>query len=394
MKNFFKKVALHTNRSVFNVLLILLPSAFLFTFIFSQPPIVKKMLRDSGLYKVVSDTVVNGLATDQFTQQVAAQGISVDTIHKAAKKTVSSGLVEKKFEAIIDSTYDWLYGRTDKLSVNLDLRKETNQFSTYIAQDATQQIAQKPICTQQQLLDLSAKNASSLDTLSITTLPCRPENLNIDALKAQFSSTVETTQQMTTQTDPSAAPQNTTVALNQTANVAVPIGFRIMTVSFYISVVMAIVSLLLFWLLLRDRQQFFAIVGKSTLVSGVLLVVYALASQWIIQQLPYLMQGGSSKEIQTSLRPFASVSIATLLWCGGGYIVTGILLFVAKRRYSQSSKVSEATPPVVQPVPSVTAAPQEAQVTPVPLPLPPQEVIGYNKEHDRYQDTAGQPRKD
>ena len=377
MKHFFRTFAIKSLQSLLGVMLIVLPTAFLFTFIFSQPSVVKTFLKESGLYATMSNSIITNLTSGTMTQQA----LPVGPLTKAAQQTLPPETIQHKVELLIDDTYAWLYGEKSELSLQLNLTTETTQIKEAVVSDVVASMQQKTPCTATELQQLS----SGSDLSSLSNLPCQPPGIDYEALRQQLTQSVASTQHagladagtgnvpiqelFNTSPQDSGQQPSSIQAIGEVANTTVPAIFRVMFVSFYIGVVLVGLILGGLWLLIKDLPKFLGSAAKSLVVSGVLLLIYAGISLWLLNNSARLFQVDPTTQLQTvqaSLRPFAGVSIATLFSFAGAYLVAGIGLLVLRGHVIHARTLRDA----------MRSATQETQPPTV------QEVIRYNREHD------------
>jgi hypothetical protein len=404
MKKFFKNVAIHLSQSTLGLLLILLPSAFLFTFIFSQPMTVKAMLKDSGLYETISHSMADNLSSISSVKQ---QGLSVEAINKATRKVVSGPVVQAKVETLIDGVYAWLYGQKKELSLQLDLTKETQEIASTVSMDTIASLQQKPVCTTAQLQQLNLTASTPDDLGLLSSLPCQPPGVDYDTLSKQVSetlravesqqnpgdNTVSLTQFFATPSQSTASQPKGVQTVSEAVNTTVPILFRVAMIGFYICAALMLVAIGLLWLLLKDIVSLSGRLAKSLIVSGLFLVVYAMISLWLLNNAGQLLQNGPVSQISTlqaSLRPFAGVSITTLFVFAGLYISIGIGFIFLQRHFIHQRIVDDADKSIpVAPVLSNSSVEVTNDTTQPPDNVQSQQtqptvqdVIRYNKNHD------------
>ena len=398
MKRFLQNLGKHFSQSFLGLILFILPSAFLFTFIFSQPTTVKTMLRESELYTTLSSTIGSSLSS---APAVSQQAISSEVVENAVQKVISPSTIQSKVETLIDDIYAWLYGKEKELSLKLDLTQETQQVGSIVARETILSLQQKPVCTTAQLQALNVNTTTPPNINTLSTLPCQPPGIDYVLLEQQAISSLQSRQSPSQSSgtvpfapgsNPTGTSSDVTTAMGtagETVNATVPVMFQIAAISFYIVIVCLVLIIGIMWLLLKDSVQFYGRLAKTTFVSGILLVLYAAISLWLLNNAAQLFQNASSAQIntlQSSLRPFAGVSITVLFVFGGLYVAAGIGFMLLRRHLlmvrtlREAQKVPTIVPPTLQTPPIASVAntsspPPENQPTI-------QEVIRYNKDHD------------
>ncbi len=334
-----KKFALYLSRGLLTSFLFLLPTAFLFTFILSQPAPVKKLVKDSGAYAYISRTVVESTVAS-LTGSGQTYGLSQEAVTRAAKKAFPPGDIEKKGDRLIVETYAWLESTRRDYQPTVDIKSNQAIFTAALAHEAKKAFETKPVCGDSQLLELSSEN--------LLQSPCKPSNINEDFLNAMFAQSVP----RVVEEQSAALPVDTTAAKNTnrpdegSGGAASPqLFFSILKNSFYVIAGLAIIFLAIIFGLVRSVRLYCKLVAKSLGVVGILLLLYSLLVQWALDQrfLEKIFAGGQGDIVQGIALAFAAVSIQANLYFGAGYIV-GALLLLGVCRLLKSPKETPSPP--------------------------------------------------
>ncbi|OGL33570.1 hypothetical protein A3F64_02450 [Candidatus Saccharibacteria bacterium RIFCSPHIGHO2_12_FULL_42_8] len=350
MKHFFKKAAIWFNHGFIVLFLFILPSAFLFTFIFSQPQNVKNMLEESGVYEILSLTIAD-VATNSMQGTLSSYGLSQDTIRQISNDAFSLAKVQKPSEIFIDDTYKWLNGEQSRLQLKIDLQSNQKAFLDGLSEALVKTTLAKPICTTAQLQQI----ASSQSQNSVLQAPCRPSNFDINSIKDIFNqqsveSQVESVQQVATSSNPDQAHTNPTSTLgidNNIYGISIPLIFSVLKNSFYITSLLLVFAAGTLYLLIRESKKYTTNIAKPLLTTGLLLCVYAGISWWLTGQklLSKVLPGEQGELTEKTISSFALVSIKTVFIFGGVYIFFASILFIINHRRSKKDIV---VPPVPQ----------------------------------------------
>lgn len=363
MKQTLKKIAIWFNCGFLVILLLILPSAFLFTFIFSQPQPVKDILKQSKIYPALGGMIADA-SVSSLQSAGADYGLSKEAIRRVSEKAFPASDIQQKSEGLIDDVFTWLRGDKPALEVRFDLEKNKQLLVQGLSEEEVKAAASKPVCTTQQLQQLASSQAQS------SSLPatCRPSTLDINSLQATLEqsmsavNTPEVTQAVaSTQPAGKTLPQQNIFAVpkldNTVYGVPIPLVFSILKNSFYIVLALiALVGLALFGLT-RQLSRFLSVIGHPLLTTGILLVVYALVAQWFVGQniLSKLVAGEPSKSIDTVVHSFVAVSTSVVICFGATYIVLAIAMLVFNHWRKQKQPVDQ-TKQEVSDTPSSTAS--------------------------------------
>lgn len=138
-------------------------------------------LKEGKVYDNIADSVAQ-IAEDNLnktdenqpvdgqSQEDAGQMPDTATLIKAAKTALPPNVLQENVEAVINSSYDWLEGKTDTIVLNLDLSDEKKAFIDALGNEAIVRAASLPTCT--------AEQVSDFDPLSSE---CIPSGTNVAA---------------------------------------------------------------------------------------------------------------------------------------------------------------------------------------------------------------------
>jgi hypothetical protein len=150
----------------------------------ANPSHLESWLADSKIYDhVVSSALKQAEKTSPDSGNSGSVSLNDPIVRQAAETAFSPALVQQTVNTFINSNYDWLKGKTPTPDFKIDLTTAKQNFAKQVGQAAQAHLAALPICSAQQLAQLSIP----VDVLSIT---CRPATLDPKAEAAQVAQEV------------------------------------------------------------------------------------------------------------------------------------------------------------------------------------------------------------
>lgn len=350
MKQVFKKIAIWFSSGLLVVLLLILPSAFLFTFILSQPQSIKDILRQSEIYPAFSKAIVDTSAS--LTENSGSgYGLSKEATRRVAEKAFPASDIQQKSEGLIDDGFVWLEGDKPAFEIRLDLEKNKQLLVQGLSEEVVTAAASKPICTNEQL-----QQFASQDQMASLLATCRPSTLDANSLKAALEQNVSTlpisdvnqVAASVPSTDSSLPQQDIlpTPKLSSTIHgISIPSVFRVLRNGFYIVLALIVVVGLILFGLTRQLSRFLSVISHPLMTTGILLVVYALVGQWFVNQniLSKLIPGEPSHLLETTAQLFMAVSVDVIICFGASYIVFATVMYIYNHRQKQKQSPDQTT---------------------------------------------------
>ncbi|MDO8335345.1 MAG: hypothetical protein Q7T74_00990 [Candidatus Saccharibacteria bacterium] len=268
----------------------------------------------------------------------ASYGLSTDTIKDISLKAFPASDVQKKSESLIDDSYSWLNGKHQKLVIKFDFNANTQVLMSGLADEIVKTTFTKPICSAEQL-------QQSIDPTALLQV-CRPANLDAMVLKEALTTSTSQAADVT-QAASSNLPGGTNVMQNNGAlaeldnnvqGVSIPFTFSILKNSFYILIILTLLVVSGMYGLTRERRTFLSLVAHPLLTTGLLLVIYAASSQWLIAQhfLSKFVPGEQTQLTEDTIQHFTSVGAWTVVSFGATYLVTALAIYIYN--YQQKKK--------------------------------------------------------
>lgn len=176
---FLKKFLYHFVGVIHKFIVLLLPLAFGVAILLSGPQYIEKALERSKAYDQVIPTVLDSsqkAAKDQESKKLLAD----PEIKAAAQKSFTPALIQTSTENVLDGLFAWAQGKTKEPEFRIDLTNAKADLASNIAAYAEKRANGLPVCTLQQLRQLSP----DIDLLQV---PCLPPGTNVSAVSQQYS---------------------------------------------------------------------------------------------------------------------------------------------------------------------------------------------------------------
>ena len=145
-----------------------------------RPEKIKSWAASSNIYSSVVDGFITQATQEQNDPNGAnSSSLANPAIQAAARKAVTPQLVQTSIESIVDGTFHWLDGKTNRPDFRIDLTAAKTTFATEAAQAAKARVLSLPSCPPRQF-------PSGTDPFEIS---CRPTanvfDVNIETAKYQ-----------------------------------------------------------------------------------------------------------------------------------------------------------------------------------------------------------------
>lgn len=337
--------------------LFFLPSAFLSTFVYSQPNVTKSILKESGVYTNISASIIE-MSASSLQSIGSSYGLPKEATDRVASKAFSAKDTQEKVEKLVDDGYDWLGGHKKVFVLELNLESNKQALISGLSEELVKHIEAKPICSAEQLQAFAegSQSSSILQT-------CRPQDLDINAFKNDFNQTLSAqqvpdavSQAAVSQipVDSSTQPSGSEVPVfrldsNEIHGVSAPLVFGIFKNMFYIALLIVILAAAALFGLMRQPLPFMKTLAHPLLTTGILLAFYALFTQWLIAQnfLSKLAPGQQTHLTEKTLQSFSLVSTRIMIYFGVSYIVIALVLYIfthkQKKKQDALKLVQEVT---------------------------------------------------
>lgn len=291
---------------------------------------VKSWLSDSGFY----DNVVESVLENAVDQSGEGDDVSIPAddpeIQAVAQDAFSSDFLKNSVEEVLDGTYAWLEGKTDKPEFSVDLSEAKQQLADGIGSYAARRAAELPACSTAQLQEMQANGFDALSS------ECLPPGVNPQTAGEDLSKQIATSEDFLGDTtfngdDLLVGDNDEKVTLDQAPEFKqVQTSFGWLNNALYVFAAIAILSAIGIILLSANKRKGISRFGTVILTAGVLLGVSLLlinrGSAWLNQRASDLGgESSASREIAANMASAVSSDVARLLlWYAVGFAVVGV----------------------------------------------------------------------
>ncbi len=300
------------------------------------PAKLESSLANSKIYDRVTASVL------QQAEKSSADGgnsgsvsLSDPLVQQAAEAAFSPSLIEQSVNTFINSNYDWLNGKQSSPDFKIDLSSAKQDFAQQVGQAVQSRLASLPVCSAQQLSQLSIP----VDLLSVK---CRPSTVDPKSEAAQVA------QEVNDSGDFLSNPVITAASLNQNelgqANSTsqgqpyykklswAPKAYRISVKLPWILGGLAILSGLGIFFVSPERRRGVRRIGAVLLVAGIILVAYKLVADAMVNKFAGISIKGAwgsdfKQPISDFLRQLEPQLVANYLLFGIVFIVAAMVIF-------------------------------------------------------------------
>ncbi len=167
---YIRKTAVGLLASLLLTCLIVFGVSFGIQRVFGTPEPIKTALKDSGLYRnIVADALDKAQESnktgDQSGQSKDEIPLDRPEVKAIIQDAASPEFLQAQTESVLDSSYDWLQGKTPTLSFAIDMADVKTRLADGIAQYATDHLAGLPACT------AGSVPSGDIDPFNATCLP-------------------------------------------------------------------------------------------------------------------------------------------------------------------------------------------------------------------------------
>lgn len=253
--------------------------------VFGTPDTLKQSLADSQTYDSVAAGIVDQAvanADKEQPQQAGEKSLDSKVAQDAMRKVVTPQRLRGYAEQVVEGTYNWLEGDTDKPDYAVDLSTIKKDLGVSVGDSAVQHLQELPVCTQQQLRKL---NPNDVDPFA---LPCRPPGINLKAERQKLINQV---------IKGDGALQDTEITADDTISESgqtpfeklafIPTIFQWSKVLPWILGILAVVSATGVVFIQNDRRTGIKSVAKPLLATGLLLLVSIVVTSFLLGRLQF-----------------------------------------------------------------------------------------------------------
>lgn len=155
--------------------------ALSFDIAFSHPAKLEKWLAQSNFYNSFVNNAIKQAESATESQLQPNGGVSLNdvAVQQTAESAFTPALVQQDVDAILNSNYAWLEGKTATPNFSIDLSSAKDSFAQRVGLYVQSHLSSLPVCTTAQAL-----SQPTTDPLSMT---CRPAPLNPADIGAQVT---------------------------------------------------------------------------------------------------------------------------------------------------------------------------------------------------------------
>lgn len=343
---------------------------------------IKHWVKDTGTYDTVVATVLEAAGKSSNNtpppeeQKDEGPDFTDPGFQDAIKKSISPAFLQQTFERIVDSSYDWMEGKTKKPEITLDLGQFKKDFGTNLGAYLTKRMNSLPICTAQQMRAMNG----DVDPFKTT---CRPKDYNVEQKSAQFTSDFINNKDFLPKTTLSAEDIKIrerfkgevieTSLFDILARVKAPERFQSGKTALFVLWGIVAATALVIIAASHNRRRGISFVGWALLVLGIFQALISLLSSTAFNMITQKMQSNpdgnqnaiTTKLVQPIIKSVLGTYSSTLITIGAAIGITGAALimvsFILKRRRT-AVKEEASAPAQAQPKESIEK-PAEAATT-------------------------------
>lgn len=171
-----RKLGLAFGKTLILLSIIFSALGFLYFNTLSKPEKIKLWLSDSALYPAIAETI-----QEQFLSEERDTGqIPPEIVESAVAKTFGQETAQTFIENSIDSTYLWLNGTQDELSLELDIKDYQEDFITNLNTGLLAKLNELPSCP-----------SGTIPSTDLFELQCIPQGVDINQVVSELTSQID-----------------------------------------------------------------------------------------------------------------------------------------------------------------------------------------------------------
>lgn len=330
--------------NLFRICVLALPPLVAFGVVFGTPDTIKQLARESGMYDSAIKAVLDQSAESPDNSGDSKNILKDPDIRLAVAKSFPSNDLQSASENIIDGSYAWLSGASDRPTFRVDLTEQKNSLINNLTEYATTKASRLPACTSTQLRELGRNMPDVLN------LPCLPPGVNPKTVGAQFAS--DNLSENEFLKDPvftmDDLPKDTGGRMLHQQLASAPVVFRWLNRGGLLATTGLILGGALYVLSGNNRRKAIRHCATVLVITGGFLLVAVLVYGFLIKKGENLL-GGSvvNVEFRDSLNAFL-LNIARhinniLGYVSGMYVIIGLTVLVIFRNQKQAVQAADAT---------------------------------------------------
>ena len=329
-------------------------AAISFNLNLAHPAKLEGWLADSGIYDRLPAAVLVQTQKSGTDSGAGSISLSDPAVVQAAQTAFPPDLLRHSANTFLDSSYDWLAGKTATPGFTIDLSAAKQNFAKLVGQAAAAHLAAVPACTPAQLAQLSIP----VDSLSVG---CRPATLTAQAEGARITESIDNSNDLLSDPVVTAGSLNQNLKNGQSlpyyqrsprAPKAYQVGLKLP----WILGSLAVLSGLGIVFIAPSRRRGARRIGVVLVEAGIILVVEKLVADALVKKFANTtLHNTLASQLKQPLSNFLHKAepqlVRPYLWFGILFLVAGlfILVMIFKTRGSSSKPKKPDTTPVDTP---------------------------------------------
>lgn len=240
---------------------------------------LKDTLRDSGVYTSAVDGIIEQATKEQKTGNEDVPIGDAD-VQKVIRDTLSPEFLEQTSSSAIDGIFSWLQGKTDQPEFSIELGAAKQRLANGLGDVALARASKLQPCSLEQLQTLNPNETN------IFSLPCLPPGVDLQAERAKLVNQIASSDELLKDTTVSVddLPQENGQDVFEKAE-AVPTAYQWLVRLPWILGGVALLSAAALIFLHDERRRGIWLIGRALLITGVILVIFTLISNYVIAQI-------------------------------------------------------------------------------------------------------------
>ncbi|HVV66473.1 MAG TPA: hypothetical protein VHB72_00150 [Candidatus Saccharimonadales bacterium] len=298
---------------------------------FTHPSKVEKWLNDSNLYGAFVENAIDQAERTAGTDQSGGISLSDTAVRQAAESAFSAQVLRTDVNAVIDSNYAWLQGKSSTPNFKVNLTDAKESFAQQVGNYVKTYLGGLPVCSSTQLAQLNPQTTDPL------TLQCRPPTVD------PATEGAEVTQQIANSTQFLSSPVVTAENINPNGDIqnngqpyyerfsSLPKMYQLSTILPWISGVIVLLSAAGVLFLAAWKRSAAKIIAVVLTAAGIIMLLLKFASDAAFHQAEnHIFNSSAIGQLQKALTTFFHLAENQLvkvdMWFGIAYLILALVL--------------------------------------------------------------------
>lgn len=283
---------------------------------------LKDTLNSSGAYDRAVDGIIEQATKEQREN---GEGVPIDDadVQKVIRDTLSPEFLEQNSSSAIDGIFGWLQGNTERPEFTIDLTETKQKLANGLGEVAFARASNLQPCTVQQLQTLDPNNTD------IFSLPCLPPGVDLQTERAKLVDQIANGDEFLKDSTISAdelPKENGQDVFDKAENV--PTVYQWLVRLPWILGGLAVLAATALLFLHDERRRGIWVIGRTLLITGVILVIFTLVSNYIISTINPVGTDIAQKIVTDVVRSFAREINSVIIKFGVAYAVVGAAIML------------------------------------------------------------------